>query len=51
MLANVASRLIPTKNFSPNKVFMELIFRPSILDNIKKLQVFYEDQQIIQVYD
>jgi ribonuclease HI len=47
LLANVASRLLPTEGFSRNSFFVELIFRPSILDNITNWWVFEDDQQII----
>ena len=47
LLANVASRLIPSENFSPNVFSIELLFRPSILDNITNWHVFNDDSQII----
>ena len=34
LLANVASKLIPSENFTRNFFLVELIFRPSIPDNI-----------------
>ena len=34
LLANVASKLIPSENFTPDFFLVELIFRPSIPDNI-----------------
>jgi hypothetical protein len=34
LLANVASKLFPAKGLSPNAFLVELLFRPSILDNI-----------------
>lgn len=34
LLANVASRLIPLENFEPNAFSIELIYRPSVLDNV-----------------
>jgi hypothetical protein len=46
-LANVASKLLPAEGFSPNAFSVELMFRPSILDNITNWRVFDDDQQII----
>ena len=46
-LENVASRLIPAENFSPNAFSIELLFRPSIPDNITNWQVFNDDSHII----
>ena len=43
LLANVASRLIPSEKFSPNAFSIELLFRPSILDKITKWCVFNDD--------
>ena len=40
LLANVASKLIPSKNFTLDFFSVELIFRPSIPDNISKWHVF-----------
>ena len=34
LLANVASKLIPSKDYSPDRFSIELIFRPSISDNV-----------------
>ena len=47
LLANVDSWLIPTKFFSPNAFSIELLFRPSIPDNITNWWVFNDDSQII----
>ena len=47
MLANVASRLIPSEDFSPNRFSIELIFIPSILDNITNWRVFNDDADIV----
>ena len=47
LLANVSSRLIPAENFSPNPFSIELLFRPSIPDNITNWWVFNDDSQII----
>eukprot|EP00253_Pinus_taeda_P030123 PITA_30123 len=34
LLANVASKLLPSKDYSPDRFSVELIFRPSIPDNV-----------------
>jgi ribonuclease HI len=47
LLANVASKLLPAEGFSPNAFSVELMFRPSIPDNITNWRVFDDDQQII----
>ena len=47
MLANVASNLCPSDDFSHNKFFVELIYRLWILDNITNWRVFEDDEQII----
>jgi hypothetical protein len=47
LLANVAYKLLPTEGISPNVFSIELLFRPSILDNITNWRVFDDDQQII----
>jgi ribonuclease HI len=47
LLANVASKLLPADGLSPNAFSMELLFQPSIPDNIMNWRVFDDDQQII----
>jgi ribonuclease HI len=47
LLANVASKLLPADGLSPNAFSVELLFRPSIPDNITNCRVFDDDQQII----
>jgi hypothetical protein len=47
LLANVASKLLPVEGLSPNAFSVELLFRPSIPDNITNWRVFDDDQQII----
>ena len=47
LLANVASKLIPSKNFTPDSFSVELIFRPSIPDNLFNWCVFYNDFQVL----
>ena len=43
LLANVASKLIPSENLTPDFFSVELIFRPSIPDNIFNWCVFDND--------
>jgi ribonuclease HI len=47
LLANVASKLLPAEGLSPNAFSVELLFRPSVPDNISNWRVFDDDQQII----
>jgi ribonuclease HI len=47
LLANVASKLLPADGLSPSAFSVELLFRPSIPDNITNWRVFDDDQQII----
>jgi ribonuclease HI len=47
LLANVASKLFPAEGLSPNAFSVELLFRPSVPDNITNWRVFDDDQQII----
>jgi ribonuclease HI len=47
LLANVASKLLPAEGLSPNAFSVELLFRPSVPDNIMNWRVFNDDQQII----
>ena len=44
LLANVASILFPTEGLSPDAFSVELLFRPSVLDNIMNSRVFDDDQ-------
>ena len=44
LLATSATRLVP----SNNRCSIELLFRPSVLDMITNLRVFYDDQQILE---
>jgi hypothetical protein len=44
LLANVASKLLPAEGLSPNAFSVELLFRPSVPDNIKNWRVFDDDQ-------
>ena len=47
LLANVASKLFPAEGLSPDAFSVELLFRPSVPDNITNWRVFDDDQQII----
>ena len=47
MLANAASNLCPSDDFSHDKFSVELIYRPSIPDNITNWRVFEDADQII----
>lgn len=47
LLANVASKLIPAKEFSPDRFLTELIFNPSIPDNVTNWIVFNNDADIV----
>ena len=44
MLSNAASNLCPSDDFSHDKFSVELIYRPSIPDNITNLRVFEDDE-------
>ena len=46
-MANVASKLIPSEDFSPDRFSIELIFRPSIPDNITNWRIFNDDPDIV----
>jgi len=48
LLANIASKLIPPWDYSPGRFSIELIFRPSIPDNITNWRVFSDDLDIIK---
>jgi ribonuclease HI len=47
LLANVASKLLPADGLSPSTFSVELLFRPSVPNNITSWRVFEDDQQII----
>ena len=47
MLANAASNLCLSDDFSHNKFYVELIYMPSIPDNIMNWRVFEDNEQII----
>ena len=48
LLANVASRLIPSEGMFVDSFFVELLFMPSIPDNVVNWRVFYHDEQLIE---
>jgi hypothetical protein len=50
LLANVASKLFPAEGLSPNAFSIELLFRPSVPDNVTNWRVFDDDQQIISFF-
>lgn len=47
LLENVASKLIPSEDFSPDRFLVKLIFRPSILNNIANWRIFNDDPYIV----
>ena len=47
LLANTASRLIPPEGLSPQTFSIELMYRPSILDNVINWKLFDDDHQIL----
>ena len=44
MLANAASNLSPSDDFSHANLFVEFIYRSSITDNIKNWRIFDDDE-------
>lgn len=47
LLANVASNLLPYEDYSPYRFSVELIFRPSVPDNVTNWLVFNHDEGIL----
>ena len=47
MLANAASNLCPSDDFSHEKFSVKLIYRPSVPDNITNWRVFEDEEKII----
>ncbi len=47
LLANVASKLIPSTNLTTTAFSVQLLFRPSVPDNVTNFWVFDDDDQII----
>eukprot|EP00253_Pinus_taeda_P012195 PITA_12195 len=48
LLANVASKLLPSEDYSLDRFSVELLFRPSINDNVTNWRVFNHDDDILQ---
>eukprot|EP00253_Pinus_taeda_P014460 PITA_14460 len=48
LLGNVVSKLLPSEDYSPDIFSIELLFRPSIPDNITNWRVFNHDEDILQ---
>lgn len=48
LLANVASKLLPSEDYSLDRFSVELLFRPSIPDNVTNWRVFNHDEDILQ---
>jgi hypothetical protein len=44
LLANVASKIFPIEGLSPNAFSIELLFKPSIPENITNWRVFDDNQ-------
>lgn len=47
LLANVASKLIPSEEYSPDRFSIKLIFRSSIPDNVTNWRIFNHDLDIV----
>ena len=47
LLANVSSKLIPLDDLMTTCFSVQLLFRPSVLDNITNFRIFDDDDQII----
>ena len=47
MLANAASNLCPSNDFSHDNFFVELIYKTLIPNNITNWRIFEDDKQII----
>ena len=50
LLANIASKLIPSEDYNPDRFSVELIFRPSIPDNVTNWWVFNHDEDILNFF-
>jgi hypothetical protein len=50
LLANVASRLIPSDGLMPDTFSVELLYMPSIPNNITNWRVFDDDQHLINFF-
>ena len=49
MMANATSNISPSDEFTHDKVFMELIYRPLIPNNITNWMIFNEYRHIINL--
>jgi len=47
LLENVASRLLPSEGLITDRFYVELLFRPSIPDNVINWRVFDDDVQLL----
>ena len=47
LLANVASKLLPSKDYSLDRFSVELIFRPSVPENVTNWRVFNHGDNIL----
>jgi len=47
-MVGMAVKLLPDLRLNKNKYYVELIFRPSMPDNISNWQVFKGDEQILE---
>ena len=47
LLANVSSKLLPSEDYSPDRFSIELIFWPSVPDNVTNWRVFNHDEDIL----
>jgi ribonuclease HI len=50
LLANVTSKILPIEGLAPNAFSIELLFKPSISDNVTNWRVLDDDQQIISFF-
>lgn len=48
LLANITSKLIPSKDYDLDRFSIELIFLPFILDNVTNWRVFNDDEDILR---
>ncbi len=47
LLANIASKLMPSEDYNPDRFSIELIFRPLIPNNVTNWPVFKYDEDIL----
>ena len=48
LLDNIASKILPSENDSPDRFSIELIFWPFVPDNVTNLRVFNHDEDILK---